>query len=310
MTFLRYNIQTDFFYRLNNGLISTPRFSGFFTLWNGNNSALNIDLCRTFNRFCTPFLFNFTDYTTWNPTTEQSVSIMPSINYGTNIDTFYSDKTKNSAKKYNFDGAFKFNTDQFNFGNWDFKNIKLSSGTTPSAETNNKPALDSSFTLNLTPQQSKDLGKIKTIFDQNKSKYMAVEAATGVPAELVCAIHWRESGCNFNTYLHNGDPLGSPTKHVPVGKFFTDWTSAAIDAIKSKSYYKQVKADDIKTQYEYAEQYNGLGYRNKGVISPYVWSGTNKYSSGKYVADSKYDPNYKDKQIGVAAILNSLYETA
>ena len=43
----------------------------------------------------------------------------------------------------------------------------------------------------------------------------------------------RESSCNFKTYLHNGDPLGKPTTHVPKGKNFTKFTDAAVDALKS-----------------------------------------------------------------------------
>lgn len=162
------------------------------------------------------------------------------------------------------------------------------------------------FNLNLKGSYASQLTNIKKIFNQNRAKYDAVAKATGVPAELICAIHFRESGCKFDTYLHNGDPLGKPTVHVPKGKFFTDWTEAAIDAIKSNSYYKNVKANDINSQLEFAERYNGLGYRNKGLVSPYVWAGTDKYTQGKYVADGKYSSTTVDKQVGVAPILDTL----
>lgn len=32
---------------------------------------------------------------------------------------------------------------------------------------------------------------------------------TGVPARPIAALHWRESSGNFNTYLHQGAPLGA-----------------------------------------------------------------------------------------------------
>jgi len=51
------------------------------------------------------------------------------------------------------------------------------------------------------------------------------------------------------------------------------------------------------------EQYNGLGYFNKGIPSPYVWSGTNQYTKGKYVADGVFDPNAVDQQLGCAGLL-------
>ncbi len=161
------------------------------------------------------------------------------------------------------------------------------------------------FDENMTENQKSALEQFKNIFESNKEKYKAVEAKTGVPAELIAAIHWRESGGNFNTYLHNGDPLGSPTTHVPVGKYFTNWEDAAIDALSGSS-YGSVEKDNIQSYYDYAERYNGLGYRNKGVASPYVWAGTSNYSSGKYVRDGVYDPNTKDQQLGVAIMLKSL----
>src|SRR5690606_14680775 len=58
------------------------------------------------------------------------------------------------------------------------------------------------------------------------------------------------------------------------------------------------------------ERYNGLGYRNKGLPSPYLWAGTDQYVKGKYVADGKFDPNHVDRQLGVAPILMKLREGA
>jgi hypothetical protein len=54
------------------------------------------------------------------------------------------------------------------------------------------------------------------------------------------------------------------------------------------------------------EQYNGLGYANRGLPSPYVWSGTDQYISGKYVRDGVYDPAAIDKQLGCAGLLMAM----
>ncbi len=161
-------------------------------------------------------------------------------------------------------------------------------------------------TLSLTNYQNNELNRIKDIYNKNKTKYDKVAEATGVPAELICAIHYREGGCNFGTYLHNGDPLGQPTTHVPKGKNFNDWTSAAIDAINSQK-HSGVSRDNIDSQLDYAERYNGLGYRRRGIASPYVWAGTSNYSGGMYVRDGVYSSSAVDKRVGVAAILQSLY---
>jgi hypothetical protein len=54
------------------------------------------------------------------------------------------------------------------------------------------------------------------------------------------------------------------------------------------------------------EQYNGLGYASRGLPSPYIWSGTNQYINGKYVADGVFNPDEIDRQLGCAAILKSM----
>ena len=39
----------------------------------------------------------------------------------------------------------------------------------------------------------------------NKSRYQGVERDTGVPWMMIAAIHMRESDCDFDTYLGNGE---------------------------------------------------------------------------------------------------------
>ena len=75
--------------------------------------------------------------------------------------------------------------------------------------------------------------------------------------------------------MHNGDPLPGPTTHVPKGRGpFISWEAAAIDALKYDGLDK-IKLDSIEACLIMAEKFNGLGYRNKGEYSPYVWAGTN-----------------------------------
>jgi len=160
------------------------------------------------------------------------------------------------------------------------------------------------FKEKMCSRQKTELPMFVSVWNKNKSRYEKVAKRTGVPAELIAAIHWRESGCNFNTYLHNGDPLGQPTTHVPAGKLFYNWEDAAVDALKSQSY--KVDPNNIETWYEYAERYNGLGYRNRGIASPYVWSGTTNYTSGRYVADGQFSATAVDEQLGVALMLKAI----
>jgi len=168
---------------------------------------------------------------------------------------------------------------------------------------------DFNFDLNLSDIQENELEAFKKNWEQNKDKYEAVEEATGMPAELVAAIHWREGSGNFNTYLHNGQQLGQTTTIVPEGIYFEDWTEAAIDAVSNYGTpLSSIDPNNIETYYDYAEHYNGMGYHNKGLPSPYVWAGTSNYEKGKYVADGQFDPNHVDQQLGVAVMLRTLLE--
>ena len=151
------------------------------------------------------------------------------------------------------------------------------------------------FTENLSARQQSELSQFKANWEQNKSRYQSVSAQTGVPAELIAAIHWREASGSFNARLHDGGSLSG----------YSSWEAAAVNALTENS-YGNISMNDITTWYDFAERYNGLGYRNKGVSSPYVWAGTTNYTSGKYVADGVYDAGYVDQQLGVAVMLKAL----
>lgn len=145
----------------------------------------------------------------------------------------------------------------------------------------------------------------------HRARYARVGAKTNLPAELVAAIHYREGSCDFSTYLHNGDPLGRPTVHVPAGILFSDWESAAIHALGMK---KANQLDLGLTQGStasasiatYAESYNGFGYANRGAVSAYVYAGTDQYKGGMYVADGVWSKSAKDGRPGVLACMNRI----
>lgn len=53
---------------------------------------------------------------------------------------------------------------------------------------------------------------------QNKSRYQKVVESSQIPWYFVGIINSMESGQNFSTHLHNGDPLTKRTTHVPSGR--------------------------------------------------------------------------------------------
>lgn len=141
----------------------------------------------------------------------------------------------------------------------------------------------------------------------NKDKYLAVEKKTKVPWDIIACLHYRESSLDFKSVLHNGEKIigtDKKTKFVPKGKGpFKTWEESAIDALLEKKYLFP-KVWTIETELKFSEAFNGFGYRKKGLLSPYVWAGTNRHSErGKYVADGKFDPNALEKQLGVVALL-------
>lgn len=152
------------------------------------------------------------------------------------------------------------------------------------------------------------------ILRSNKSRYSAVSDKTGVPWDVIGVIHYRESSGSFSGVLHNGQKIigtGKKTTLVPKDRGpFSTWEEAAIDALMNCHPYAGKNKDwSIAGALDILERYNGLGYRKKGLPSPYLWAGTDQYVKGKYVADGKYDPNHVDQQLGVAPLLMKLRET-
>lgn len=138
-------------------------------------------------------------------------------------------------------------------------------------------------------------------------RYQKVSQATGVPAALIAILHERESGADFDTYLGNGEPLNRVTRLVPEGRGpFRNFEEGAIDALHIDGLDK-VKNWTLELVLFYAEKFNGFGYRNKGLRSPYLWGGTNHQQPGKYVRDGVFDPNVWDTQLGAAGVLFTLF---
>jgi len=150
--------------------------------------------------------------------------------------------------------------------------------------------------------------RIKSFYPQ----YAETSTATGVPIIFIAITHSLEASSNFNKHLHNGDPLTARTVQVPAGRPkagnppFT-WTESAIDALELKGYDK-VTDWSIPAMLGLFERYNGLGYQKRGVLSPYLWSWSNLYTAGKYVADGHFDPNAVSQQCGAAVLLKLLSE--
>lgn len=142
-----------------------------------------------------------------------------------------------------------------------------------------------------------------------------------VPWWFIAVVSEREYGGppRWNRQLAQGCPLGSVSLLEPKGRgpFLVHadditpghdaWTRGCLDALidcePHAAKWTDWTAGGVLTLWE---EYNGLGYAARGVPSAYVWSGTDQYSSGKYIADHVYRQNVVDVQEGCAPILSMM----
>jgi lysozyme family protein len=146
----------------------------------------------------------------------------------------------------------------------------------------------------------------------NRKRYEKVGKAVGVPWYVVGIIHSLEASGNFTRHLHNGDPLSARTVHVPAGRPKTGkppftWEQSAIDALRGRGLGAWKDWSVPGTLYQ-LEAYNGFGYRDHhpNVPSPYLWSFSNHYKRGKYVADGRFSATAVSQQVGAALLLKQL----
>lgn len=149
---------------------------------------------------------------------------------------------------------------------------------------------------------------------QNRARYEAAEATSGIKWYMVALLHALESSLRFDRHLHNGDPLSARTMNVPASRPTTGqppytWEVSAADALAflfpegARSGLASVGG----ILYAF-ERINGLGYRSRNVPSPYVWGCTNVYAKGKFVSNGVFDPEAVCATCGAAAILKLLID--
>lgn len=161
------------------------------------------------------------------------------------------------------------------------------------------------------PQHQNTTDWHREMMEKSKARYQSVSGDTGVPWYFIAVCHALESSFNFRAHLHNGDfPLSARTRQVPAGRPSkwlppSDWESSARDALRLLGFSGQKDWTLERTLYR-LEAYNGFGYRPYGVASPYLWSFSNHYTSGKYVADRKWSVTAKSQQCGAAVMLKLL----
>ncbi len=169
-------------------------------------------------------------------------------------------------------------------------------------------------TCTVKPDFRDDAEGVITRIMKHRGRYEAVATQTNVPWHVIAVIHNLECSGRFDCHLHNGDPLRRRTVNVPAGRPvkgtppFT-WEASAVDALTYDGFTAWRDWTVGGTLYK-LEGYNGMGYRKGGIPSPYLWSGSQHYTRGKYVADGKFDPKAVSSQLGAAVVLRRMHDQA
>lgn len=146
-----------------------------------------------------------------------------------------------------------------------------------------------------------------------RERYQKIEDEICVPWYFVGIIHGMECGFDFNKHLHNGDPLRFKTVQIPKGRPATwnppsDWHSSAVDALRYDKFADLTDWELPRMLYRW-EAYNGWRSRLLYKINtPYLWSFSNHYSKGKFVADNVWDGNAVSKQCGAGVMLKAIIQ--
>lgn len=164
------------------------------------------------------------------------------------------------------------------------------------------------YTCRLDPERYSAVLKIVQAQQLVWKRYLAVTEKTGVPADVIANIHYKEASMNWDECLHNGDKVignGKKTWQVPAGRGpFATWEDAAVDALlMKKSIFPTIWTTVEKLKF--CQRYNGMGHQNKGLeYTPYVWAYTSHHDeTGNYIADGKYSSTAVIKSPGIMAMM-------
>lgn len=170
------------------------------------------------------------------------------------------------------------------------------------------------ISLHVTSRFTAELNEAVARMLANADRYAAFAKSYNkrMPWWVVAALHEMECAGEFSAHLHNGDSLEARTVNEPKGRPHKgtppfEWEESAADALDEKNWsdFQDWTLCDVFFR---AENYNGYIYPAKGINTPYLWSGTNHYTKGKFKRDHVFDPNLVSKQPGIAALLSALFK--
>lgn len=156
----------------------------------------------------------------------------------------------------------------------------------------------------LQERQREVLRKTVAVLD-GRAVYERVGDALGIPWVFVGLLHLMEADCDFDRQVLNGERWDRVTTIEPVGRGpFASWGDSAGKALIGLVGILDWSIPAIAKR---LEEWNGLGYANRGKASPYLVAGsTAGIGVGKFVADGKYDPRATSQQTGALLVLREI----
>jgi lysozyme family protein len=143
-----------------------------------------------------------------------------------------------------------------------------------------------------------------------KARYLTIQARTGVPWWFTAVAHEREAGQRFDRQLGQGDALEPGEHSRPQG-------TRAVQVVRRRrcgcprelrALRGAAEGLECRPSSHNAGAIQRSWLRGQRCPSPYDWSGTDQYRSGKYVADHVYSASAVDRQLGCAALLACMAE--
>ena len=163
-------------------------------------------------------------------------------------------------------------------------------------------------------ERAAEVEKLTEILLARRDRYQSVGERLNVPWFVVAALHYADTGGDFDVHPHNGDPLTDRTQHLPDGRPvegeppFT-WEDSAVDALRMY-HFDQWRDWSIAGSLFVLEGRGGWGYRlhHPDVPSPYLWNYSTHYRQGKYVTDDTWNESAIAQRGGAAVLLRRLAE--
>lgn len=142
-----------------------------------------------------------------------------------------------------------------------------------------------------------------------EARYRAVTDPMGVPWYWLAAIHELEHSGRFTTSMTVVDPID-----VPLGETIPDatisdaqWDDTARSLLRSRGLTDWHDWSVAGSAYQW-ERFSGFGYRSHDIPTPYLWSFSNQYTTGKFIRAGVFSPTTTSQQAGALVLLRRLID--